>query len=229
MWKSFSSGLESGNYDVDLNIGDINDSRRGLSILGYIDENNDEVGDNISSFIERVMSIEPEQYGYPVTELHLTVLSIITCFSGFSLLDINPQDYNEIFHDVFNGLPPIEVNFKGITASSSCIIIQGFTSCHSLEALRERLRVRFSESNLMTSIDSRYKAETAHCTAIRFCLQLRDHYKLLRLCERYREHDFGIVTFRNFELVFNNWYQNKSITKSLDKVVLNNSASWTGP
>ncbi|WP_299142402.1 hypothetical protein [uncultured Vibrio sp.] len=73
MWKSFSSGLESGNYDIDLNISDINDSRRGISILGYIDENNDEVGDNINSFIERVMSIEPEQYGYPVTELHLTL------------------------------------------------------------------------------------------------------------------------------------------------------------
>lgn len=215
MWAIFSSELEKGQCEIDLNIGNKNDTRRGITALAYLEPNNKKVVNEIEHFLNQVQQIEPEQYYHPTNELHLTILSIITCIAGFRLTDINPAEYARIFYQVFNGIDSIEIEFKGVTASSSCVVIQGFPVDSTLDILRDRLRKNFKASGLRSSIDSRYKITTAHVSAVRFYTPIKDIDNLKNLFQKYRNYSFGTVKLTNIELVFNNWYQNLSITEKL--------------
>lgn len=112
------------------------------------------------------------------------------------------------------------IHFKGITASSSCILIQGFPENEQLSTLRNKLRENFKQSGLFVSIDTRYKIFTAHLTVMRFSLPLTNNQKLLELLDKYRDYDFGIYQLNQIELVFNNWYQQRSITQQLSYMCL---------
>ncbi len=217
MWSKFCTALSQNQYELDPHIHDPNDCRRGITALAYLDSNSKSVCQAIAAFLEQAKLVEPHQYYQPLDELHLTALSIISCYEGFKLSDINPEKYVDIFQEAMSDIEPIEVHFRGVTASPSCIVIQGFPEGPGLNSLRNNLRNGFEQSGLETSIDSRYRLITAHCSAMRFCSPLKNSGELLTLCEQYRNHNFGSVTFTDFELVFNNWYQSLSVTESLAK------------
>ncbi|MGB5446479.1 MAG: hypothetical protein WBM99_13355 [Psychromonas sp.] len=215
MWVSFCSALKHNQYLLDPFIGCADDTRRGITALAYLESNNKLVSREIALFLRQIQLIEPQQYYHPIDELHLTVLSIITCIAGFELADINPIKYADVFYKSFKGIDPIEIRFQGVTASPSCIVIQGFPVGNGLDQLRQNLRKQFEISGLCSSIDSRYRLKTAHITAIRFCSPIKDASKLESVCKKYKNHLFGKVKFTEFDLVFNNWYQNLSVTKVL--------------
>ena len=215
MWRSFCKVLDRGQCEIDLNIANKLDTRRGITALAYLESNSRGVTAEIEQFQKQLQLIEPRQYYHPKDELHLTILSIITCIAGFRLTDINPPEYADIFYQTLNEIDTLEIEFKGVTASSSCVLIQGFPVDSSLDELRDNLRTNFKTSGLRSSIDSRYKIATAHVSAVRFCAAIKDANKLKELCQAYRNHSFGTVKLTNFELVFNNWYQNLSVTKQL--------------
>ncbi|WP_016954262.1 2'-5' RNA ligase family protein [Catenovulum agarivorans] len=215
MWQSFEQALVSNSYQLDKLINDSGDSRRGITALAYIQNNNQALAQEIGQFIQKVARLEPSQYYYPTNELHLTLLSVISCIAGFELTEVNVEAYRELFIEVMHDCAPISIEFVGITASPSSIVIQGFPVGNGLQQLREKLRKALQASSLRTTFDTRYKLVAAHITAVRFCHPLEDNNKLLSLCKSYRSHSFGQVTFKQFDLVFNNWYQNLSVTKSL--------------
>ena len=62
-------------------------------------------------------------------------------------------------------------NYKGLTSSPGCILVQGFPGNEELTRIREAIRTIFKGSSLPHSIDSRYKLETAHSTIARFKTQ----------------------------------------------------------
>ncbi|WP_440906348.1 2'-5' RNA ligase family protein (plasmid) [Catenovulum sp. SX2] len=217
MWQSFEQALVSNSYQLDKLINDSSDSRRGITALAYIQDNNQALAQEINQFIQKVARLEPSQYYYPTNELHLTLLSVISCIAGFELTEVNVEAYRELFIEVMRDCAPISIEFVGITASPSSIVIQGFPVGNGLQLLREKLRKALQASGLRTTFDTRYKLVAAHITAVRFCNPLEDNNKLLSLCKSYRSHSFGTVTFKQFDLVFNNWYQNLSVTKSLAK------------
>ena len=96
MWIDSIDRFKNNNCDTDLLINDSKDMRRGITVLSYF---NDSVGAKVSNFLEELKIIEPEQYYYPKNELHLTVLSIVSCISGFKLSNINVEEYSSIFKD----------------------------------------------------------------------------------------------------------------------------------
>lgn len=220
MWDEFSVAMKQKRYQLDPLIDNPDDTRRGITALAFLEQNNQSVAHEINLFLNQVKQIEVKQYYHPQNELHLTILSIITCFSGFQLSDIDSAQYIEVFKKAMAGIEPIEIRFQGITASPSCIMVQGFPVGNGLERLRDRFRECFKESGLYSSIDSRYKIATAHLSAIRFCSPIGDTVRLLSLCKKYKNHSFGHVRFTEFELVFNNWYQNLSAGKQLEKFSL---------
>ncbi len=126
MWDRFTDSAKSNRLIVDPLIHSTQDTRRGITALAYLDKNNKQVIDKISKFLTAVNKIEPEQYFYPRTDLHVTILSIISCIEGFTLSTINVDDYIKVFNHVMAECPPIAINFNGVTASESCIVIQGF-------------------------------------------------------------------------------------------------------
>lgn len=91
----FKSNLSANCYHIDTLINNNDDTRRGITALSYIDG---EVANKISSFLSDIKQIEPQQYCYPQNEIHLTVLSIISCAAGFKLSDIELPAYITVFN-----------------------------------------------------------------------------------------------------------------------------------
>lgn len=219
MWGNFEQIIKAGQYQTDALIDSPSDSRRGITTLSYL-HNSRSLLSEVSNFLNKVSYLEPEQYYPPISDLHLTVLTIITCFEHFHLSESEGQDYAEIFKEAVNGVGAFEIQFKGVTASPSCILLQGFMPDELLSDLREKLRAAFGQSNLHTTRDSRYKIATAHSTVVRFKQPLRDPDGLFEFLKGYREFDFGSHTVDKVGLVFNDWYLKQENTKPLAEAPL---------
>jgi len=219
MWMDSIDRFKNNDCQTDLLINDPSDLRRGITVLSYFDSS---VKSNIANFLNELKIIEPEQYYYPQHELHLTILSIISCIAGFKLSTINVEAYCSIFQESIKDIGSFKINYKGITVSPSCILIQGFPDSEQLNILRNSLRANFKKANLVSTIDTRYEISTAHTTAVRCMAPFNNSHNVMKILSKYRNYDFGTIEVNTLELVFNNWYQNLSITKNLARLKLMN-------
>lgn len=212
LWQKSISNFEQGLFEYDALIDDVTDKRYGITLLARPEQR---VKDNIQSFLSKFKPIEPEQYYYPSSDIHITVMSIISCHTGFNLDQINIEDYVHLIKNSLIGCKKFQVVFKGLTASPSCIIIQGFPEDDTLHHIRENLRVNIRNTDLQHSMDTRYTIQTAHSTVIRFRKPLQQAEGFLSALKSYRHHEFGVFEIDRLELVFNDWYQKKEIVKTL--------------
>ena len=206
MWFESFEKIKRNELEPDPLIDEPNDTRRGITLQAKPDER---ILDNFQSFLTEAQNIEPGQYYYLPDEIHLTVLSIITCRRGFNLSEISLPDYTGYIEESINNIKPFAIEFKGITASPSCILIQGFPENNFLELIRDNLRTKFADGALNNSIDSRYRIQTAHCTVIRFKSKLKEKQKFINLLESYKDYYFGKTSITEFELVQTDWYHKK--------------------
>lgn len=209
LYKKSAESILAGNYNLDSQINNKSDSRFGITLLIRPSE---KIKANIQFFLDELKAIEPEQYYYPDSDIHITVMSIISCYEGFSVDKIKVEDYIKIIQESLVDLGEIKIEFQGVTASPSALMIQGFPADESLNNLRNKLRDNFKKSPLQQSIDSRYSIATAHSTVMRFQEKLQNPEKLIEITERFRDYDFGEFTVDKVELVFNDWYQRESNT-----------------
>jgi 2'-5' RNA ligase len=220
MWEQSIDKFIHNECEIDPLINNETDMRRGITVLSYFD---DSVGSKIDCFLHELKMLEPEQYYYPRNELHLTILSIISCISGFKLSNINIEAYALVFIETVKQFKSFKIHFKGITVSSSCILIQGFPDNKQLNQLRDALRINFTKANLESTIDSRYKLITAHTTAVRCLKPFKNNEVVMNVLLKYKDYDFGTLEVSTLALVFNNWYQNLSMTKRLSFAKLKSS------
>jgi len=202
------------NFIVDNNIDSSTDDRYGITLLlrpPVLIKN------KIQLFLDELKSIEPNQYYYRNSDIHLTVLSIISCYDGFKLDAIDVNDYNLITMKALKGFNNFDIHFKGITATQSGIMIQGFFGDTILNDIRDNLRRIFSEAEVEQSIDKRYLLQTAHLTVVRFRTEVDDISAFIKILEKYRNYDFGLFNVDNLELVANDWYQQIEKVKQLSK------------
>lgn len=212
MWNKACASFLEGNQQTDSLLDEPGDDRYGITLLLRPDN---ATALNVNSFLEDIAEVEPHQYYYPLSDQHMTILSIISCYSGFQLGDIDVSAYTKLIQEALDDIPPIKIRFKGITASPSTVLIQGFPEDGVLERLREQLREVFKSSGLQHSIDSRYRLFTAHSTVIRFREPLLHPKKFTDTLEKYRETEFGLVNADQLELVGNDWYQREAKVKLL--------------
>ena len=199
-------------YQIDNQIDSLSDRRFGITLLIRPDS---QTKKNIQGFLDELKQIDPDQYYYPSSDIHITVLSIISCYDGFDLETISIPDYIAIIEKSLVGIQDTAINFQGITASPSAIMLQGFTNSNSLDNLRNNLRTNFTNSGLQESIDKRYSINTAHATVARFRKEISHKEKLIAILEKYRNFDFGKFKVEKYHLVYNDWYQRKEFVKEL--------------
>jgi len=209
--------IEADNYEIDHLIDSNDDYRFGITLLIRPDENTKV---NIQHFLDEVKLIEPDQYYYQNSDIHITVMSIISCYDGFDLEKINIQDYVRVIKHVIEKHKNFTIQFKGITASPSCILLQGFFESDTLNEIRDQLRFSFKNSTLQQSLDQRYAIQTAHSTIIRFKENLTNKNAFLAIVEKYRDFDFGTFKVEKMELVYNDWYQRAQFVKNLHEFEL---------
>ncbi|RXM47584.1 2'-5' RNA ligase family protein [Flavobacterium sp. YO12] len=209
LYKSASEAILNKKYNLDSYINDSSDSRFGITLLT---RPNEKVNTEIQQFLDKLKAVEPSQYYYPNSDIHITVLSIISCYQGFSLDKIAVEEYVKTIQKSLIDLGEITIEFRGVTASNSAIMIQGFPTDESLNNLRNKLRENFKNLALEQSIDSRYSISTAHSTVMRFTEKLVNPEKLIEITEEFRDYDFGSFIVKKIELVFNDWYQREKNT-----------------
>lgn len=217
LYTKSSKAILEGNYKVDDQINDVSDSRFGITLLI---RPNDEIKAKIQLFLNELKEIDSKQYYYPDSDIHITVMSIISCYKGFTLDKIRTEKYIQIIEKSLIDVDKIKIEFRGITASPSAIMIQGFPTDESLNNLRDKLRENFKKSTLEESIDSRYAIATAHSTVLRFQEKVENPEKLMAVVEKFRDYDFGEFTVDKLELVYNDWYQRKKNTINLSDLYL---------
>jgi 2'-5' RNA ligase len=212
--------LAHGEATLDMLLDSAHDTRRGITLLARPPA-------RITSLIEELLAdfqqLEPDQYYYPSSDIHLTILSIISCYQGFTLDAINPEEYQQAISTILQHIPPFRIRFTGLTASPGGIIVQGFPEDTGLQYLREQIRRYFLASNLQQSIDQRYSIQTAHSTVIRFRKKLVDPARLLQTIERYERFTIGLFEINILELVYNDWYQRQEHTLLLEAYPLASS------
>lgn len=205
------SKIKADDYEIDRLIDADNDFRFGITLLIRPDE---KTKANIQNFLNEVKLVSPHQYYYQNSDIHVTVMSIISCYEGFKLDSVNIEDYIKIIDEALNNRKSFNIHFKGITASPSCILLQGFFD-YTLNDIRDQLRISFKSSTLQQSLDQRYAIQTAHATVIRFRREITNKDAFLNLLERYKDFDFGTFEVKNMELVYNDWYQRAAFVKKL--------------
>jgi 2'-5' RNA ligase len=209
LYTKSAKSILAGHYTLDPQLKNEDDSRFGITLLLRPSK---KIKTNIQLFLEELKTVDPVQYYYCETDIHITLMSIISCYKGFTLDKINVQDYIEIIQKSLEDLGEIKIDCKGVTASDSAIMIQGFPTDETLNDLRDKLRERFKKSTLEQSIDSRYAISTAHSTVVRFQEKLQNPTAFMQVIEKFRTYDFGSFSVENIELVYNDWYQRKSKT-----------------
>ena len=194
---------------------DPSDNRRGITLLI---RPNDEVKERILRWLKMLQETEPEQYYYPASDMHITLLSVISCYSGFHYRQIDLSSYDHLIRESLTGENSFSIRMEGITTSPSGVMIQGFSESDRLNELRDKLRLRFQQSGLQQSIDKRYVLKTAHATVVRFREPLQQRESFLNLLEQYRDFDFGTFRVEEIELVTNDWYLRKEKVQTFCKI-----------
>lgn len=212
LWEASLSRFRQGEFEYDMMIDDPTDNRMGLTLLLRPDV---AAIDRIRDFLCALEALEPHQYYYPDSDIHVTVLSIISCYEGFQLSQINAGDYIALIQEALIGLNGFEIMMSGITASNACILVQGFPLGTQLETLRNVIRKKFSQSKLQQSLDERYLLKTAHSTVVRFKTPLQNEALFISKLAEYRNHPMGTFKVDALELVYGDWYQKKSRVEHL--------------
>lgn len=202
--------IKNGDYQLDDKLNDSGlDQRLGITLIARI---TGESKQNIQKFLLNVQNIEPDQYYYLNGDLHITIMPLITSHIGFDVNSVPVEDYVHLIKESVADIESFNIIFKGITASPSCIMIQGFLADDTLDQLRDKIRKTFRESKLKNTLDDRYPLITAHSTAIRFRQEIKDPSKLLDLLKTYEDTLFGTLEVKSLELTLNNWYHSISDT-----------------
>lgn len=209
--------LARGEAELDPLLDSAQDSRRGITLLARPPAF---ITDKIATILADFQAIEPEQYYYPATDMHLTILSLISCYPGFTLALIEPARYQAVVRSILQAWPPFRLRFAGLTASPGGIMVQGFPQDAGLADLREAVRAAFRQSGLQQSIDQRYRLQTAHATVIRFRSKLLNAKLLSEKIEQYESYFIGSFEVNTLELVYNDWYQRAPPTVVLEKYPL---------
>ncbi|WP_186755348.1 2'-5' RNA ligase family protein [Echinicola salinicaeni] len=204
-------------YEIDPHTDNIKDSRRGLTLLARPDNG---AKTKIQGFISMLRDTEPEQYYYPNADLHITILSIISCYPEFSINNISITDYVKIIKKSISEIPPFQIQYKGTVLSPAGVLIKGYPEGNSLQNLRNQLRKNFKNSPLEQSLDKRYTLQTAHSTIMRFAKPLQQKARLIQLVNEFNKHDFGSFIVKDIEFVYNDWYQKSINTKKLGEFCL---------
>lgn len=185
------------------------DKRMGLTLLVRLDR---KILDNIQVVLRKLSRIEPYQYYYPVTDLHITLMDLIGAKEGFVYKREVLQSYKQMLKAVLPNVPSFEVSFDGATISDGAVILKGYYS-HGLLFLRDSIR-RFAKLHDIP-LEERYPSFTAHVTIVRFREKMRRRNLYLNEIERLENRHFGKMDVKQTEFVYHDWYNLSYKTKLL--------------
>lgn len=179
------------------------DRRMGISLLIRPSE---EIKEKIQSVLYEMEEIEPEQYYYPIEDIHVTLFDLITARQNFYYTNEQVDTFKKITRIVLADVNKFEINFDGIVASDGAIMVKGYYE-QPMEYIRQMLRKEIIKNNL--KIDERYTTRSSHITIARFSKHIKERDKLIKYIEQHKRYPFGKIKVSEIELIYHNWYDSK--------------------
>ncbi len=87
MWQESLQKIKEKGFDFDPLIDSERDDRFGITLLIRPDQ---KVKESIQEFINEIKQVEPHHHFYPNTDIHVTVMPLISCYKGFQLTQADP-------------------------------------------------------------------------------------------------------------------------------------------
>ena len=137
MWHSGWPLINANQVKQDPYLNGKADTRRGITLLARIKS---PVCESFSGFLAKMQQLEPEQYYYPMSDMHVTVLSVLSCQAGYQVALEDIPHYVELIQNIVNKTPCFNIEFKGITLADSGVIVCGYVADDSLAELRSAIR-----------------------------------------------------------------------------------------
>lgn len=204
LWNTSLPAIRRGAVELDSILADgTPDFRRGLTLLARLGI---AVTEQIMILLRQLKTIEPAQYYYAATQLHLTILSPFSATTEPERFEKALDSYRQAVATALTGIKPFEIEFTGVTVSAGAVMVQGFPQTDALGDLRSRLRSELQNRGLVEGLDTRYHLITAHVTALRFRHPLRESEGFAGALERFHERSFGTSLIQELSLVKNDWY-----------------------
>jgi 2'-5' RNA ligase len=179
------------------------DQRRGMALIVNLDGL---ISKGYNLLVNDLKAVEPGQYYYPQTDIHMTVLDLISASPQFSMNEIMLNKVIEIIHSSVNHVAAFEIEFHGIILSNGAILIKGYYH-EGLSEIRNNIR-RFAALSGF-DLKERYQSISAHVTIARFKAQVENCEGFIQKIEDYRDFQVGVVRVNQMELVIHDWYNSQ--------------------
>lgn len=213
IWERSRDAIREGDIDCDPRLVRGPDPRRGLTVIA---RPNAPLAARFDRLLDQLGEIEPQQYRHPPADMHVTILSLFTVCEDYHGQLARCEEYRAAVRDAVQGVPPFEIEFRGLTASRGAVLAQGIPRGDTLDALRERLRAQLRARGLDASLDGRYKLITAHATLLRFMRPLAQPARFADALAGLRDAPLGTMQVSSVELALNDWYMSSGSLQTID-------------
>ncbi len=212
IWNSSKTELENNNVSVDLNLRNLDSDRRlGLSVVIPIEG---KCSEKFLQVMKKLKFLEPNQYYYPASDFHITVIDFIGAHEDFVIDADQEEAYKEVLIAAAKNISRFKINFEGLTASTGAVMAQGFPS-NEMQKLRDSLREGADKHGL--ELKERYKTYSCHSTIIRFAEKLKSPKAFVENIEKLRHFNFDAVEAEKLFLIVHDWYNRKKIKVLLEQ------------
>lgn len=201
-------------FEIDLSVVADENEWVGLSLIAKIPS---EIAIKFSTVTDESMRLYEDQFYYDKTDLHITILEIITCDRKLILTDEDINKYIAVIDKLVTKSGSLIFEFKGIITTKSCVVAKGYSIDNTLNDLREKLRTEFKNQILLNTIDNRYVALAAHCTLVRFKNKFKISNEYLNWMEKINDYYLGKCTISELELRIGNWSLTKEKSVCINK------------
>ncbi len=191
------------------------DQRRGLSVIfrpcaAIIDQ--------VRRIQETLVGYTGDQYAYPASDLHVTVMSVIPASPDFGVFGSHIPIYvDAVERAIHRFRAEISLEFRGVLASDDSLLIKGFPHDTALRALRDEIERQLWSTGVGGELHRRYKIKTAHMTFLRYTSQVFDLKGLQAALLAQRDMTVGSSTPRSLELVEHDWYMRSANARLLSQ------------
>ncbi len=146
LWQQAMAHYAEGRVEINPYLADPQSDRRlGVTVIA---RPSSEVIERLMTFICGMAEMEPEQYFYQATDLHVTILSLFTATEQWEPHFARLSDYLDACAEVLSQTERFTVEFRDVTAAPGAILCQGFPCDESRNTLRDRLRQALHRRNL---------------------------------------------------------------------------------
>ena len=217
MWDRAWPDVSRGDVDCDRHLAGGLDPRRGLTLVARPDA---ALATRFAAVQDAVLAADPHQYRQPLSDLHMTVLSLFTVTADYAPHLARRADYAAAARAAAADLPAFDIDFEGITISRGAVLAKGFPRDGTLEALRARLRDALRARGLDGTLDQRYRLVTAHSTLLRFIAPPADPARLAAALAGVRAMPLGTMRVDSLQLVINDWYMSSAAVEPVESFTL---------